>query len=95
MITDLSVTKDMDNYDLREKFVQSKIAQETYKCDHKAFITKPMRKELKIMKDILSSPKKYILETPIAHLIEREPDIISYGDASLEAGGGFSENNFW
>ena len=47
------------------------------------------------MKDILSSPNKYNLETPIAHLIEREPDIISYGDALLEAGGGFSENNFW
>jgi hypothetical protein len=95
MITDLSVTKGMDNYDLRERFVQSKIAQETYKCDHKAFITKSMRIELKIMWDILSSPDKYNLETPIAHLIDRDPDIVSYGDASLEAGGGFSENKFW
>ena len=31
MITDLSVTKDMDNYDLREKFVQSKIANAVIK----------------------------------------------------------------
>ena len=47
MITDLSITKGMNNYDLREKFAQSKIAQETYKCDHKAFVTKPMGNELK------------------------------------------------
>ena len=48
MITDLSVSKGMDNYDLRERLVQSKIAEETYKSDHKTFITKPMRSELKL-----------------------------------------------
>ena len=32
------------------------IAKEVYKCRHKAYIDKPMRSELNIMKDILSSP---------------------------------------
>ena len=54
-----------------------------------------MRTELDIMKQILSNPKKYNLETPIAHIIERDPDFTSYGDACLEAGGGYLENLFW
>ena len=54
-----------------------------------------MRKGLGIMKDILSNKKVYTLESPIAHIIKREPDFTSYGDASLEAGGGYSENLFW
>lgn len=48
-----------------------------------------MRNELSIIKTILSSPKLYNLSTPIAHIIVREQDFTSYGDASLEAGGGF------
>ena len=54
-----------------------------------------MKEELRMMKDILSNPKKFNLETPIAHVINREPDFISYGDACLEAGGGYSQNMFW
>ena len=54
-----------------------------------------MRTELNIMKQILSTPKMYNLETPIAHIIKRDPDFTSYGDACLEAGGGYSENLFW
>ena len=95
LITELSTTKGIDNYEQREKFVQSKIARETYKCNDKAHITNPMRNELKIMKKILSSPDKYKLETPIAHIINREPDFTTFGDASLEAAGGFSEELFW
>ena len=80
---------------LKERFVSKKIAQETYRCQHKAFIDKSMRDELGIMKDILSNTSVYNLESPIAHIIKREPDFISYGDASLEAGGGYCENLFW
>ena len=54
-----------------------------------------MRAELKLIHRVLSNPKKILLETPIAHIIHREPDFISYGDASLEAGGGFIHNVFW
>ena len=54
-----------------------------------------MKYELNLMIKILSNPKKYNLETPIAHVAKRDPDFITYGDACLEAGGGFSENLFW
>ena len=51
-------------------------------------MNKEMKEELKIMKNILSNPKKFSLQTPIAHIINREPDFTSYGDACLEATGG-------
>ena len=54
-----------------------------------------MKSELSTMINILSNPDKYNLETPIAHVVKREPDFVTFGDACLEAGGGFSENLFW
>ena len=54
-----------------------------------------MRAELKLIKEVLSDSRKYSLCTPIAHVVNRDPDFISFGDASLEAGGGFSNNLFW
>ena len=94
LISDLAGTHDLDNHSLKEKFLMKRIAKETYKCTHKAFIDKAMRTELRIMKDILVNHDKYSLDTPIAHVIKREPDFISYGDASLEAGGGYSSDLF-
>ena len=58
------------------------------------FITKMMRSEIKLIHHILSNPKKYKLETPITHVINRYPDCTTFGDASLEAGGGFSHELF-
>ena len=54
-----------------------------------------MRLELNIMKNIISNPKMYSLETPISHVINRDPDYVTYGDACLEAAGGYSEDLFW
>ena len=54
-----------------------------------------MRSELKIMDKVFPNPKQYNLGTPIAHLVQREPDFVTYGDACLEAGGGFSDGKFW
>ena len=60
------------------------------------YINKTLRSELKIMKKILSHPLQYNLETSIAHLVPRDPDFVTYGDACLEAAGGFSEDlKFW
>ena len=36
--------------------------------------------ELKIKKEVLSNPNKCKLETPIVHIILREPDFITDGD---------------
>ena len=95
LISDLANTKGLHNFSLKENFVKSKIAKETYKCQHKVFINKSMMSELKLIINILSNPKKYKLETPISHIVKREPDFTTFGDACLEAGGGFSENLFW
>ena len=94
LISELANTKDIDNHYLKERFLQSKIAKETYKYQDKVFISKSMKYELNMMIKILSNPKKYNLETPIAHVVKRDPAFITYGDACLEAGGGFSENLF-
>ena len=69
MITDVANARNTNSHQLKEKFIKSKITKEIYNCQHKAFITKTMKSELKIMQHILSCPKKYSLETPIAHLI--------------------------
>ena len=58
-------------------------------------MSKKLRFELKIMDKVLSNPNQYNLGTPIAHLVQREPDFVTYGDACLEAGGGFSDGKFW
>ena len=57
--------------------LQKLVAKETYKCQHKTYINKSMRSEQDIMANILAHPKHYKLETPIAHIIHREPDFIS------------------
>ena len=79
---------------MKEKFLQSKIARETYRCQSKAFIDKSMRTELNTMIMILSNPDKYGLKIPIAHVVNRESDFISHGDACLEAGGDYSQGLF-
>ena len=95
LISEVANTKGLENHDLKERFLQRKIAKETYKCQDKVFINKSMKYELNMMIKILSNPKIYNLGTPIAHVVKRDPDFITYGDVYLEAGGGFSENLFW
>jgi hypothetical protein len=95
MITELSKSKNTEQFQIRERYVQSKIAKEIFKCREMVHINKPMRIELKYIKDVLSNPKRFNLKIHIAHMIDREPEYIAYGDASLEAAGGFSEGNFW
>ena len=95
LISEVANTKGLDNHDLKERFLQSKIAKETYKCQEKVFINKSMKYELVLMIKILSNPKQYNLSTPIAHVVNRDPDFITYGDACLEAGGGFADQLFW
>ena len=55
LISELANTKDIDNHDLKERFLQSKIAKETYKCQDKVFISKSMKYELHMMIKILSN----------------------------------------
>ena len=78
-------TKVTNGYEHKSKFIQCKIAKEIYDYQHKARINKSMKSKLKIMQDILSHPRKLNFETQTAHLFVREPDVITYGNACLEA----------
>ena len=95
LINEVAYKSGIENHERMEKYVHSKIAKETYKCKHKAFIDKPMRADLKALTEILSNTERFSLETPISHIIDREPDFTTYGDACLSAAGGFAENLFW
>ena len=44
LMSDLANTKNLEDFSSKEKFIQMRIAKETYKCQHKAFVDKPMRK---------------------------------------------------
>ena len=55
-----------------------------------------MKQELKYLENVLTNPDIFKLETPISHLVNREFDIISKGDAYLEACRGYSDDcEFW
>ena len=95
LISEVANTNDSIHHELREIFLMKTIAKETYKCEHKTDIDNSMRSELNMMIQILSSPSIYNLTTPIAHVIKRDPDFTTYGDACLEAAGGYSEGLFW
>ena len=69
MISEVANARHTDTYELKDKFIQSKIAKEIYNCQHKTFINRTIRGELKIMQHILSHPGQHSLETPKAHLI--------------------------
>ena len=96
MIKEISNLDSTCENEIKEKFIQRKICKEIYDCKERAFIDKNMRSEIKIMKEVLSNPNKYKLETPIAHIILREPDFITVGDSCLEAAGAKSDTlKFW
>ena len=94
-ISKLAHYNDLHNVFLKERYIQSKIAKETYKSKQKTFTNEPMHVELKFTHIILSNTNDYSIDTPISHVIGRDPDFISYGDAFLGTGGGFVKNLFW
>jgi len=80
---------------VRKYFAFSKIMKAVWNTKTKFFITIPLRNELKYLHKIFSSPI-YKIQSPIAHVIPRDPDYIAYGDACLDGAGGFSTKlKFW
>ena len=77
---------------LQARFPQRYIAKEIYSCTAATYINKILRSELKIIKEIFFHPLQYNMETYIAHIVYRDPDFVTFGDACLEAVGGFSED---
>ena len=49
-----------------------------------------MKSEFKLLYTILNNPHIYKWESPIAHLVPRDPTATLIGDASLHGAGGYS-----
>ena len=52
MITELFKSKTNAQFNIREKYVQSTLAKEMYRCKELVHINKPMKTELKFIKDV-------------------------------------------
>jgi hypothetical protein len=68
----------------------SEFARALWRCKGKNFITKPMRYALRWLSWILLDDNASFWETPISHLIPREPDRETEFDSSLVGAGGVS-----
>ena len=69
--------------DFQTRFLQRNIVKEIYNYKAKDITNRSMRSELKIITHVFSNPLQYNLETPIANLVPRDPDFVTYGDACL------------
>jgi len=72
------------------RWFSSKVAKAIWYCKSLTFISSDLRRELDFLVQIFENPAIYQWESPIAHLIPREPDYIGWQDACLTGGGGFS-----
>ena len=80
----------------RFRFFSSKVARAIWNCKSRSWITVDIRTELTFIAQVLGNPTIYDWSSPIAHLIELEPDYEEWQDACLTGGGGFSFNlRFW
>jgi hypothetical protein len=80
----------------RFRFFSSKAAKAIWNCKARSWVTADMHTELDFLRQVFSNPVTYHWSSPIAHLIELEPDYEEWQDACLTGGGGFSFNlHFW
>jgi hypothetical protein len=81
---------------VRFHFFSSKVARAIWNCKSHSWITIDIRTELAFITRVLGNPAIYNWSSPIAHLIELEPDNEEWQDACLTGGGRFSFNlRFW
>jgi hypothetical protein len=77
-------------------FFSHQVARSIWDSKSHTFITPALREEVDFVIHVLSHPDTYRWESPIAHLIPREPDGEVFQDACPWGGGGFSpELDFW
>ena len=81
---------------LKGNFALSKAAKKVWNFSKRYFLLPTMKSAMRLLLFVLENPDRYKWETPITHLVERDPDFITLGDASLDAGGGYSMDlKFW
>jgi len=81
----------------KKDFAISKLMQRIWNTKKRFHITNAaLRKELKILYYLFSNPDTFPFTSPIAHIINREPDFEAKGDACLDGAGGYSTDlSFW
>ena len=82
--------------DQREiRFAVDGVEKMTHGADVKYRIPETLKKELEIIRAVLSDDA-IILETPFAHIVDRDHDLEAGADSCKRAGGGWSTNlTFW
>lgn len=79
---------------MEAKFAQQKLQKALWSHPHRFELSKNLRKNIKLMQHYLQ--KLDCWETPISHIIPREPEFHTKGDACLDSGGGWSTDLlFW
>ena len=91
----LKLAKDKEAAHRHKTFAMSYVARKEHKNPILYNINTTLHHELKLIYRALTG-SQLAFQTPIAHLILREPRAVGDGDASLKAGGGCcKELNFW
>lgn len=78
-------------------FAMKKSSQSVHRSKREYYIGKDMRAEIDFLAQALEENSGVKWETPIAHMIKRDPTASSYSDSCLDGGGGYSTelNYFW
>jgi hypothetical protein len=78
------------------RFFSKQVARALYNSKARTYITPAIRDEIDFVIHILSHPDTYRWESPIAHLIPREPNGEVHQDACPRGAGGFSADlDYW
>ena len=79
------------------RFALKKAAKMIHNSPAEYNIVVSMREEIELFKKMLEPTSSVAWEAPIAYLIKKTPFAIAYGDACLDAAGGFSVDllKFW
>ena len=84
------------NHEKITRFALKKAARMIHHAHIEYNITPSTREELNFFEEHLKPNSGFVWETPIAFLIERTPFASSFGDACLDAAGGYSiDLRFW
>lgn len=78
------------------RFFSSHVAKAIWDCKSRTWISRDIRVELDFLTTVFGNSDTYDWSSPIAHLIQLEPDYEGWQDACLSGGGGFSfDLKFW
>ena len=96
MISIAKLATSDDEQSMIDRYNQRSISQKVYDSKLFYWITKELWTELDRLRYILANSTSYPWVRHIVHIVPRDRDIMSYGDSSLYAVGGYSlDLRFW